>query len=992
MDELGFSDNPYLVVRHYDKDDRERDSYAHIHIVASRVNDDGSLIDEWKNAEKVIAATKKIDREMNLESAEYFKNVEERNIKKNEYRVMQATGKLSVMEEFKDAANDVLKRIDAANRRQTNFNRDGKIEIFVEKIQEAGFEVLPNFDEEGGAMRGFSYEKDGIIFGSRAAGGKFKWENLAEKIGYEVANDYQFLVNLHAQTSAVIHAKEAKANSDSGQKASRNHNDPSDEIVGINVKDERILSLTHHESSVKVETEKEIFFAQAQYKNQIRETKANETTNKYSVVQSSVQSNERAITGLEKAENDSPESAVALAEKTRIEPVKSVEETRIDGRKSSESRDHRDDDTAVRSEETAVINAAENRRNRSDRTTATVAFAGSNSALDESIEGFEKSSRRDGDVAESTRAGNENHEEELIAGEQRLSKISEESRGIEAESRPGIDGEGDFNFGSGDRKKLNSGDGEYKSEETNFGTKYAGKELPNPDRRISSGTRKSDEQSEESREEVIELGTKSFDDLNRDGIDINRNWLDQLLQLVQYERRKRSTDRSNQRNTDDKREAGRREKLSISSEEFSEQSSGGNQDIIPGSQPVLQSISHQSNRIFEETANADPKPAEIAAHLINVKYFSAQLDEKIVSKWSEVIENSNAAEFLKELIEPKNSEETERLVTGITRQAELVAEGLNLTKPEPTLEPDPNILLMALTRIEVQNYEQSTGNEVNFLTLERIWNEKTAAFEESSDAEQNEKINSRTDESFGFSIFSTHLEMKTFQALLNPESVSFDENYILETEKSVERDNRAAQELATFVQIAYGGQSDLFTTQFKSALAEEIYYDSFSTMQLYGEFSDSNWRKTVERFAPVVNTLAEKEGILIPPPASVNEKNTLLAEYFTGRVAFLYEQNNGQINDQTGQNIFDSALTMSAYAVREKQKDQINLLTDESLEPLSFNDALEADIYIFDKLDESSQCQVAGNIVDFHYQNNQREVENNLESVNDEHQSNSLAM
>ena len=71
--ELGFEDNPFLVVRRFEKDNRKENKYAHIHIVASRINNDGSLIPDWKNAEKVIAAAKLIDERMDLKSVDYVK-------------------------------------------------------------------------------------------------------------------------------------------------------------------------------------------------------------------------------------------------------------------------------------------------------------------------------------------------------------------------------------------------------------------------------------------------------------------------------------------------------------------------------------------------------------------------------------------------------------------------------------------------------------------------------------------------------------------------------------------------------------------------------------------------------------------------------------------------------------------------------------------------------------------------------------------------------
>ncbi len=52
MRELGYDENPYIIIRHYDKEERDIDAFAHIHIVASRVKNDGTLIPEWEIAER----------------------------------------------------------------------------------------------------------------------------------------------------------------------------------------------------------------------------------------------------------------------------------------------------------------------------------------------------------------------------------------------------------------------------------------------------------------------------------------------------------------------------------------------------------------------------------------------------------------------------------------------------------------------------------------------------------------------------------------------------------------------------------------------------------------------------------------------------------------------------------------------------------------------------------------------------------------------------
>jgi hypothetical protein len=204
MEALGYVENPYLVVRHYDKEKRKNEPYAHIHIAASRINNDGSLIPEWKIAERLIESVKELDKVFKLESSQYIRIEQgekvERSIKKDEYQVMQRTGNISVLEEFKQVAERTLSEINNPLNEKFEIQRSlfepSKLETFVEKIEEKGFEVLPNISFETGEMKGFSFKKDKIIFTASRAGKQFKWINLAEKTDYYEPRDQGFLKSL----------------------------------------------------------------------------------------------------------------------------------------------------------------------------------------------------------------------------------------------------------------------------------------------------------------------------------------------------------------------------------------------------------------------------------------------------------------------------------------------------------------------------------------------------------------------------------------------------------------------------------------------------------------------------------------------------------------------------------------------------------------------------------------------------------------------------
>lgn len=297
MAELGYDENLYIVVRHYDKENREKYPFGHIHIVASRIKDDSTLVPEWEIADRTIEATKKVDVKFNLESVEYVKlsaaEKSERNIKKGEYQMMSRTGKLSVLEEFKDCA-------------EASLSDRSDVQKFVKDVQAGGFEVLPNVSSETGEMRGFSFSKNGIVFTAKRAGNKFKWANLAKELDYQPVQDTKFLQQLKAE---VLAKKELEKQ-------------PKKIIKTVKIVEEG----TEHETTRKRHT-------------------IGQTTG----IQTTVE------------EKSNPQTKILEVEKSsRIESGSGLAETPFSGAKSSEIQHDRTDDTAARSRQEIAGNDAEN--------------------------------------------------------------------------------------------------------------------------------------------------------------------------------------------------------------------------------------------------------------------------------------------------------------------------------------------------------------------------------------------------------------------------------------------------------------------------------------------------------------------------------------------------------------------------------------------------------------------------------------------------------
>ena len=168
---------PYLIVEHHDKE------YEHWHIVAGRIGDDGKTVKEWRIAERAISATKELEKEFGLEQVEY-QNKSQRQIKRNEYKLIERTEDLSVMAEAKIVIDE-------------NLREKPTTTSFVENLQRNGFEVRPNVSETTGKMSGFAFKKDEIVFKSSSLGKQYSFQNLQKNgLDYDQPRDAEYLIEV----------------------------------------------------------------------------------------------------------------------------------------------------------------------------------------------------------------------------------------------------------------------------------------------------------------------------------------------------------------------------------------------------------------------------------------------------------------------------------------------------------------------------------------------------------------------------------------------------------------------------------------------------------------------------------------------------------------------------------------------------------------------------------------------------------------------------
>ncbi len=380
---------------------------------------------------------------------------------------------------------------------------------------------------------------------------------------------------------------------------------------------------------------------------------------------------------------------------------------------------------------------------------------------------------------------------------------------------------------------------------------------------------------------------------------------------------------------------------------------------VPRSGEILQAA---ADRTIEDNRGEQPeanrRTAEKTAQVINVKYFSAALDTQIVAEWTSIIEKSDAAEFLNEIVKPKSREERQNVLLHLKTQAENIAGNLNLPKSEPQLEADPKKLAFALTRIETANFERATGEEINEKTFEVLVGENARRAADAPAPEQIEQATQNFGDLQADLDLSSNLEAETLNALLDTARVGFDAEVIFRAQRFVDTNEAAAREMTALVQLAYGGQAGKFTDNFKGDLTEQIYYSQSPAIDIYQNFRLADWQQTLQEFAPLVNNLAEQSKLELIPPGSNEERNKLLADFVAHGLIQAYDASQKEpVETYIKNEITQRLMNAGSLSVDPSQKNRIADSMDENLEPPEFSSSLETSAYNSLKLNDYEKSE-----------------------------------
>ncbi|MBS7565648.1 relaxase/mobilization nuclease domain-containing protein [Mucilaginibacter sp. Bleaf8] len=216
---MGFTNNQYLVFRHYDAE------HPHVHLLVNRISFDGSVVSDSNNYKRSEALVRKLEKAYNLIAVEQsnYKAVEHSNyiptgLQINRTTVQQISGAIKqdnsgTVEQGSSIAteqqNYISERAPTKNELKM-IERTGKVsdkmllqellktllqerhedlQAFIRKGEHAGIHFLFNQSPATGRITGITYFYESFKVTGKALGNKFKWGEIAKQINYEQSRD-----------------------------------------------------------------------------------------------------------------------------------------------------------------------------------------------------------------------------------------------------------------------------------------------------------------------------------------------------------------------------------------------------------------------------------------------------------------------------------------------------------------------------------------------------------------------------------------------------------------------------------------------------------------------------------------------------------------------------------------------------------------------------------------------------------------------------------
>ena len=196
MKAMEFDNNQYAVVKHSDT------NHDHIHIVASRIRLDGSVVDDSWDYYRSQEVIRQLERDYNLEAVTPSWETYKRSPTTGEHRYLQSKGNKSVRVQLQDLIDEVT---------QDN----PSMPEFVERLQQQGVEVQVGLTRTGiGLSKGISYNLDEVALSGTQLGKAYTFSGLQKHRGvsYDKGRDNALIEALMQPQHLAIAPSEAEEN------------------------------------------------------------------------------------------------------------------------------------------------------------------------------------------------------------------------------------------------------------------------------------------------------------------------------------------------------------------------------------------------------------------------------------------------------------------------------------------------------------------------------------------------------------------------------------------------------------------------------------------------------------------------------------------------------------------------------------------------------------------------------------------------------------
>jgi len=172
LQQMGFTRNQYIVVRHFDRD------HDHIHIVAARVKLEGTVVDDSWDYRKSQDIIRSLEQQYNLTPVLSSWEVQRRGITKGQYEQQRReveTGSSptpNVKQRIAELADQIIQSCDSP-------------EQFIEKMQAAGVQIQTRTQRDG-SISGISYQytQNGVTVATpgNKLGTDYSWNGIQRRI------------------------------------------------------------------------------------------------------------------------------------------------------------------------------------------------------------------------------------------------------------------------------------------------------------------------------------------------------------------------------------------------------------------------------------------------------------------------------------------------------------------------------------------------------------------------------------------------------------------------------------------------------------------------------------------------------------------------------------------------------------------------------------------------------------------------------------------